>query len=87
MSTGQLMMLRRIGNIRPDIESAVRTSGGTLRFIERYSRRKMDWFIARMPERRSDLISMFKLKELTRWLEGPLPDAIAGARDFVNAVE
>ena len=47
----------------------------------------MECFVAGGGVRRADLVVTFKLKALTRWLVGLLPDSIAGARDFVNAAE
>ena len=71
-------------NPRPEFGNAVPTRG-VLRCLQRYSRRRLEWFVAGGVARQADLVVKFQLKALTRWLVGPLPDAIAVARDDVNA--
>jgi hypothetical protein len=86
MPPNQSRILENIGTLRPEFGNAV-PNAGSLHFLQSYSRRKMEWFVAGGVARRADLVANFKLKALTRWLVGPLPDAIAGARNFVNAAE
>jgi hypothetical protein len=86
MPANQSMMVTQVGTLRPEFGNAVPTEG-SLRFLQKYSREKMGWFVAGGAARRANPIVIFKMKALTRWLVRPLPDAIVGARDFVDAAE
>jgi hypothetical protein len=86
MPANQSMMVTQVGTLRPEFGNAVPTEG-SLRFLQKYSREKMGWFVAGGAARRANPIVIFKMKALTRWLVRPLPNAIVGARDFVNAAE
>ena len=44
MPLNQSTMLRHIGTLRPEFGNAVPTEG-SLQFLQRYSRRKMEWFV------------------------------------------
>ena len=86
MPVNQSTMLMQVGTLSPEFGNAVPTEG-SLQFLQRYSRGKMEWFVAGGAARRADLTVIFRMKALTRWLARALPNTIAGARDFVNAAE